>query len=130
MPPLTDDRPTHLRRRATEGASFGQPAQLIRPGGSRDNTGQWVPTEPEPETLTLATLPAASLSERRQRELTEGGVQIDAARAFWTSTRIVPISADSAGDIIVYNGDRWRIRLAVAWSTDLYEGIGVRQENQ
>ena len=123
-------RPAHLRTRATQGSSFGQAAQLIRPTGHRDSTGVWVPDAETALDITLATLPAVTLNEQRRRELTEGGIQLDAGRVFWTATEIRPVSATSAGDIIVYAGERYRLRTVDVWSSDLWEAIGVRQENQ
>ena len=119
-------RPPHLRQRPITGRAFGKPATLIRTGGSWAD-GVWVETE-TPSAIFCATAPVEAV-DPRARQLTEGGVQLDAARLFWTAEELQPQRDDSAGDLIVYGGQRYRVRETQPWE-GFWEALAVRQEGQ
>ena len=123
------ERPAHLQRRQITGEAFGEPATLLRTTGSVNEHGEYTEAEAPPEAITCATAPGTTLSEVRARQLTESGVQLDAARLFWSAERLDPVTNDAGGDIIVYKGERFRVHSSQPWG-DFWEAVGVRQEGQ
>ena len=110
--------------------AFGEAAALVRVTGSRDANGEWSETETS-TAITCATAPA-SPAHARVREIIEGGVQLDAIRMFWLAEDVTvqdDSAAQSAGDIIVYAGERYRARATQRWRR-YSEAIGVRIEAQ
>lgn len=122
-------RPAHLRRRQVNGQAFGEAATLIRTQGAFQN-GVWTEAE-TPQDISCATAPMSG-TDARAAELTEGGVQLSAVRLFWLSERVVPASDNppSAGDLIVYKAERFRVRGVAPWEDDFFEAVGVRQDDQ
>ena len=101
---------------------------LVRTGGSRDTTGRWTETETE-TAITAATAPP-DRRDPRVRDITEGGIQLDALRRFFTAEEVRPaVNDETSGDILVYRGERWRVMQTAPWG-DYFDTIAVRQENQ
>ena len=121
-------RPAHLTRRQIGGRAFGERADLVRTMGMRNHFGVFE----DVETITpidCATAPPDRRDER-VRVLTEGGIQLDALRTFWTVDDIqTSVDDTSAGDIIAYNGERWRARMTARWG-GFSDTLGVRIEGQ
>ena len=84
-----------------------------------------------PTDTTCSTAPASSNNaDPRVRLLTEGGVQLDALRQFWTSEELTPaLAGSSAGDILIWGSQRWRVRSTGRWGS-FSDTIGERMENQ
>ena len=120
-------RPAALTRRQVTGRAFAEAVTLIRTTGTRDATGRWAETETETE-IRAATYPP-DRRDPRIRELTEGGVQLNALRRFFTAEEVRAAANDTSGDIIVYGGERWRVRLTAPWGR-YFDSIAVRQEDQ
>ena len=117
-----------LTNRQITGRAFGTPVTLVQTSGSRDSTGRWTATETE-TTITAATAPP-DRRDPRVRAITEGGIQLDALRRFFTTIEVRPAAnAETSGDIIVYAGERWRIMQTAPWG-DYFDSIAVRQEDQ
>lgn len=120
------ERPAHLVERQIRGRAFGNTATLIRTAGSRNSYGEYSETETE-SAITCATAP---LSDRaRARLSTQGGVQLDGALTFWTVEDIQPTSSAASGDLIVYDGNRYRIVATQRWG-GFSQSDAVRQEGQ
>ena len=62
--------------------------------------------------------------------VSEAGVALSDARFIWTSTPVAAQSSTSAGDIIIWDGDRYRVHSAAKWDDLLYWVIAVREEGQ
>lgn len=121
-------RPAALRDRQLTGRAFAVPFVLIRVDGSFDTDGRWVPTETRAD-ITGATYPP-DRRDARVREITEGGIQLDALRRFLTLEKVRPAGNDKTpGDIIEYGGERWRVRMTAPWGR-FFDTIAVRQEDQ
>ena len=130
-------RPPHLVSRQMGGRAFSEPLVILRTSGARDKTGEWTETETREET-TCATAPAGTSgsSGGRVRQLMEGGVRLDAMRDFWTVEDLRPAveeasdgTGGSAGDIVVFEGERYRIDSTARWG-GFSESLGIRQEGQ
>ena len=121
-------RPNHLAQRQVVGRAFSEKLTLIRTVGSRNNVGEY--SEVEQLFPTVCATAPVSGNDARVRLLTEGGVQLDMMRVFWTVQDLDPVvEGHSAGDIVEFEGDRFRIRLTQRWGS-FSESIGVRQEGQ
>lgn len=119
-----------VRRRLEVSRYFGCPATLVRVMGDFDpNTG--APVETETETaIRCATAPATG-DDARVRVLTEGGVQLDSMRRFWTVEPVEPVVEDGGpGDVLIYDGERYRARVVDRWGPGAFEVLAVRQEGQ
>ena len=116
-------RPTHLSQRQVRGRAFSERVVIQHIIGEHNVFGE--PSESvdrEAETL-CATAPASagSNADARVREITEGGVLLEAIRYFWTVEDVHPVAYDEGpGDIMVYAGERWRVQ-----STQRWGGISV-----
>lgn len=121
-------RPQHLVDRQIA-HTFAEDATLIRSRGSYDENGEWV-EDPETETaIKVATSPVSSNSERA-RQAAADGIRLDSLRLFWTRESLDPaIDDESAGDIVVYDGERYRISESARWG-GFSESVGQRQEGQ
>ena len=121
-------RPEPLTNRQITGRAFGVPVTLIRTGGSWDTTGRWTETETETE-IVAATAPP-DRRDPRVRAITEGGIQLDALRRFFTVEEVrVAANDQTSGDIIVHEGERWRVMQTAPWG-GYFDTIAVRQEDQ
>ena len=121
-------RPTHLAQRQVVGRAFSEKLTLIRTVGARNSFGEY--TESEQLIPTVCATAPASGNDARVRLLTEGGVQLDALRLFWTTQDLNPVVKDhSAGDIVEFDGERYRIKLTQRWGS-FSESVGVREEGQ
>lgn len=121
-------RPAHLRQRQVRGRAFSTTASLVRTTGAYDANGEYAETEAAPVSITCSTVPVTA-GDPRARLLTEGGVQLDAARIFWLSESVQPVTDDAAGDILVYDGERYRVKETQPWGP-FWEVLGLRQEGQ
>ena len=122
-------RPSHLRTRQLRGVAFGEPATLVRVTGSRDDDhGEYSETETSTE-IVCASAPVTGVDEERRRLLSEAGVQLDAGRLFWLVETPDPVTTTHGGDIIVYEGERWRVSEAQRWG-NFSEVLGIRIEPQ
>ncbi len=123
-------RPQHLVRRQISGRVFSEPVTILRPQGSRNEFGEYNEIDTRMETL-CATAPASGVSQEAVlRELTEGGVQLDSIRVFWTVEDLNPvIEGYDSGDKLIYLGERYRVHLTQRWG-GFSETIGKREEAQ
>ena len=120
-------RPPHLIKRTIQGRAFSEILTIIRVVGERDRYGEYHEVETATETL-CATAPMDS-RDPRAREITEGGILLSAIRRFWTIEILPTVSeGNSAGDIVEYLGERWRVSESQRWG-DFSESVG-RQEAQ
>lgn len=134
-------RPVHLQRRRIRRFGKGKVGngvvRLLRDAGAYDDDGKWVDMPETPRDIRANTQPFVSAKDSgRARELVEAGVQLDAARLFWTEEPLQPVvpadengDGGSAGDVLVWDNQRWRIRSTLRWSY-YSESIGVREECQ
>ena len=121
-------RPAHLTRRQIGGRAFGERADLIRTVGMRNEYGEFESTETSTP-IDCATSPPERRDDR-VRVLTEGGVQLDALRAFWTVEDVITSVDDTnPGDIILFANERWRARMTERWG-GFSDTLGVRIEGQ
>lgn len=120
-------RPRHLTRRQTEGRAFSEPVTLVRTSGAYV-AGRWTENEPTTTELRCATAPMES-GDARARSYTEAGVQLDALRLFWHADDVNPVSDTSAGDILDYQGTRYRVQGTQRWG-GFSETVGQRIEGQ
>ena len=121
-------RPAHLIRRQIGGRAFGERADLIRTVGMRNEYGEFESTETSTP-IDCATSPPERRDDR-VRVLTEGGVQLDALRAFWTVEDVLTSLDDTnPGDIILFANERWRARMTARWG-GFSDTLGVRVEGQ
>ena len=122
-------RPQHLVRRQISGRVFSEPLTIVRSHGARNAFGEYVERETTLETL-CATAPVAGVSQDIIRELTQGGVQLDAIRVFWTVEDLNPVvEGRDAGDKLVYLGERYRVHLTQRWG-GFSETVCKREEGQ
>ena len=105
-----------------------QPAVRIARLGHRDEHGEWRTTETETP-IEAVTAPAGGRAGGRIRELTEAGVQLEAIRQFWTTSDLTPADENTAGDHIMWGGERWQIEGVDRWG-DFLEATAVRREQQ
>ena len=121
-------RPSHLVHRQVSGRAFGEEAQLLRVTGQRNDYWEYQESTNQVDIMCATAPPTAG--DPRVRVLMEGGVQLEAMRMFWTAENLEPVQEDGgAGDIVIYAGERWRIRSTQRWG-GFSESIGVRQEGQ
>ena len=121
-------RQSRIRRQVT-GRAFSEPATIINGGGAYDDTGRWQPGAETRTDIRCATAPPER-SDPRVRELTEGGVQLDALRRFFTIDDLQPASNETtSGDFIEYEGERWRVDRTGRWG-GLSDSLAVRVEDQ
>ena len=120
-------RPTHLSQRQVRGRAFSERVTIQHIIGEHNVFGK-PSTAIERETETLcATAPAAASSsaDARVREITEGGVLLEAIRYFWTVEDVHPVAYDEGpGDILVYAGERWRVQSTQPLGRDFGVGCG------
>lgn len=120
-------RPEHLTSRTIE-TSFGEPSTLIRTEGSWNDDGDWVESEPVRTAIEISTQPVSG-SDARVRKLLEEGERLEGMRIAKSLIRLVPLSQGTAGDILLYDGETWRVRNVKRWRT-YDEALIVRQEEQ
>ena len=126
------ERPTHLSTRQIQGRAFSELAALIRTTGMFNQYGEFTDTETQSDIIT-SSQPVTTGNDARVRELTEGGVQLNSLRIFYTVEDLNPVTeGESSGDIIVYpraNGERYRVMGTKRWP-GYSESIGQRMEAQ
>ena len=125
---MSIQRPTHLTNRQIRGRMFGEPATLLTVTTSVNDFGESADSE-APAPITCATAPPPGKEDARVRQLIEGGVALEAMRLFWTVETPRSVADDSAGDIIVFEGERFRVRSVAPWG-GFSESVGVRLEGQ
>ena len=122
------NRQPHLQHRQVQGRAFSEPVQIVRTGGHYV-LGTYSETESTPTDTLCSTAPATA-NDARVRQLTEGGVQLEALRRFWTEQELTPaLAGTSTGDVLIWGGQRWRVRSTSAWGS-FSDTIGERMENQ
>ena len=130
---MSIQRPQHLVRRQVQGRMFGEAAQLVTVRTEVNQFGEASSTETMVD-VTLATAPV-SAGDARVRQLAEGGVELSSMRMFWLAETPRPVVyedvnvAGSVGDVIVYSGERYRVRVVANWG-GYVEVIAVRLEDQ
>ena len=107
-------RPTHLTNRQIRGRAFGEAATLVTVTTTVNDFGEPVQAEVE-AAITCATAPPPGVNDSRIRQLQEAGIALSAMRMFWTVEQPRPVANDSAGDIIVYGGERFRVHSVAPW---------------
>ena len=125
---MSIQRPTHLVQRQAIGRAFGESAQLVTVTTSVNDFGEPTTTETS-AAITCATAPPPGKDDARVRQLMEGGIALEAMRLFWTVETPRSVADDSAGDIIVFEGERFRVHSVAPWG-GFSESVGVRQEGQ
>ena len=125
---MSIQRPTHLVQRQSVGMAFGEDATLITVLTGVNDFGEPTSTETSAP-ITCATAPPSTKDDPRVRKLMEGGVAFEALRLFWTVETPRPVADDSAGDIIVFGGERFRVHSVAPWGRGS-ECVGVRIEGQ
>ena len=107
-----------------------EPAVMVRSEATKNRIGELSVTETETE-ITCATHPPSS-GDPRVREIMEGGIKLEAMRSFWTVEDLDPVRygpGGSAGAVIVYEGERWRVSGTKRWY-GFSEHLCVRIEDQ
>ena len=117
-----------IGRRLRVSRYFGCPAILVRITGDFNDRGEYEETETE-TVIKCATAPATG-DDARVRVLTEGGVRLDGMRRFWLTEAVEPVGDDTAGDVIEYDGERFRAHVVERWGPEAFEVLAVRQEGQ
>ena len=125
---MSIQRPAHIVNRQSRGRAFGESATLVTVTTGVNDFGEPVQIETL-AAITCATAPPSTKDDSRVRQLMEGGIALSAMRMFWTVEQPRPVADDSAGDIIVFNGERFRVHSVAPWG-GFSECIGVRQEGQ
>ena len=122
-------RPTHLDVRQIRGRAFSEPLTIQHTQAEFNVYGE--PSESvEAESVTLcATAPPTGREDARVRVIMEGGVQLDAIRIFWTVETLHSVGDHGPGDILIFEGERWRVHGTQRWQ-GFSESIAVRQEGQ
>ena len=112
------------------GQAFGENAtRLSFSGGARNTSGEWVDGAPREEAIRCASAPMTTQDEARLRELGVDGITLAGGRRFWTTTTLVSVDGESAGDLIVYDSERWRVVSVQRWE-GFVEAYAQRQEPQ
>ena len=119
------DRPDHLDTRQVSGRTFSEEIQLYRSTGTRNEHGEWTDSETSEEIKASVAPPNAG--DSRVRELMQGGVDLSDMRLFWTATELQPQTDNSAGDVLLYKNERFRVMKVSSWGT-FTEALAVRQE--
>ena len=123
-------RPEHLAHRQVVGRAFGEDATIVTVTTTVNDFGEPIQAEAT-QAITCATAPP-SAGDPRIRALFEGGVALEAMRLFWmvdTPRAAVDGENGSAGDIIVFARERFRVHSVAPWGR-FYEVLGVRIEGQ
>ena len=110
-------RPLSVRSRIT-GATFGTSATLIREGvGSRNEFGEWVPGAAVKTPIRVTAQPPGGPKTwtQFQRYVEEGGIRLSGAIVFWTVTPLQAAGDGTVGDVILYDGTRYRVRVVERW---------------
>ena len=98
-------RPTHLDERQMRGRAFSEPLTILHIEAEWNVYGE-AQTSVEKRTETLcATAPPTGREDARVRVVTEGGVQLDAIRIFWTVETLHPVGDHGSGDILIFPVD-------------------------
>ena len=113
---------------------FAEKAKLIRQGpGHRDERGRWAPGDEEPpEEVSVVTAPPSSAA---MRDVLPEGARLSETRTFWIDgDNLKPMRAGAnatEGDVIVYEGFRYRVRHVEEWTKEGFvEALGVREDGQ
>ena len=118
------DRPTYLENRQIQGRAFSEPLTIRRTQVTRNAYG-----EHDEEFAVIQTL-CATHPVNRLREKMQGGVELEEDRVFYTVEELHPVvESSSAGDIVVYKNETYRINSTQNWGT-YSESLGKRQEGQ
>lgn len=122
-------RPVHIQQRSIRGRTFSERVTIIRTIGEFNVYGEYHESTMETETLCATATPITLANPARLRVITEGGLVLSASRVFWTIETLEPVSDSSAGDILLYMGERWRVRETNRWF-GFNESVAERQEGQ
>ena len=121
-------RPDHLQTRPFLKHRFGEDAQLISVTTTLNDFGETSTSETTID-ICCATAPPSN-GDPRVRRITEGGVPLEALRLFWMEEEPRAAGRDeTAGDIIVFNSERWRVTEVQRWG-GFNEVLATRLENQ
>ena len=103
---------------------------LLRPRGAYNDDGEWVVESSTQVPIMVSTVPVSgnARGDGLIRRLLEGGVQLDATRLFFTVEDLVPTDGDTAGDFLLYRGQRWRVRQSQRFA-HYSESLCVRVED-
>ena len=110
-------RPVHLSQRQVRGRAFSERVTIQHVIGEHNVFGEYSTATRETETL-CATAPATGTgaADARVREITEGGVLLEAIRFFWLIEDVHSVAYDEGpGDILIYAGERWRVKSTQRW---------------
>ena len=122
-------RPTHLSQRQVRGRAFSERVTIQHIIGEWNVYGQYSTATRETKTL-CATAPPTTASDARVREITEGGILLEAIRFVWTVEELHSVSYDEGpGDIVIYQGEKWRVQNTQRWG-GFSESVVVRIEDQ
>ena len=121
-------RPTHLDERQMRGRAFSEPLTIQHTQAEFNVYGEDTESV-EAESVTLCATAPPTAQDARVRQLMEGGVQLNAMRFFWTVETVHPVGDHGPGDILIFEGERWRVHSTQRWGA-FSESIGVRQEGQ
>ena len=123
------NRPAHLQKRQIT-RTFAEDGRLLRPAaGTRNEYGEWSDGTYAESDVKLSTVPVTQLGMARRRQVTEAGIRLDASRVFWTAETVHVAEEYTAGDLIEYEGERWRVSIVQRWG-HFFDAIGVREEPQ
>ena len=126
---MATQRPQHLTRRQVQGRAFGQAATLLTVTTTVNQFGEPGSTETQQDILCDTSPPSRGDSEVRL--LAEGGIAFGSMRKFHLVEDVRPVgySADTEGDIIAYEGERFRVHSVERWG-GFNAVLGVRIEGQ
>ena len=118
-------RPAFLAQRTIQGRRFSENVTLVRTSGFRNEDQDWRGSG-QTANIRCATAPMPG-EDDMARLLEDGGVRLEDTRLFWTREELVPASLFSAGDILVFEGERFRVAATDRWG-QVSESVGIRQD--
>ena len=118
--------------RPISASRWAEPATLIQQTPGDDNQyGEWMSGE---EVSTPLRLVSAPPSMAIRRDVLPEGARLTDWRTFWLEPAAKPLrvgAGQTDGDVIVYEGLRYRLRHVNDWTPDgCIEALGVREEGQ
>ena len=117
-------RPAHLSARQATGRAFSETARLERATTEWDDDSGEHRTVYDGADLRCSTAPPGA-----GRDQTEAGVGAEGLRTFWLDRPATAASLAGPGDVIVWQGQRWRVAEIDDWGAFI-EARAVRQEPQ
>ena len=124
------DRPPGYDTRQVGGYAFGESAVLIREAsGSRNEYGEWIAGAASEREIEVGSEPPFKEDFSRHRITEEGGLRLHDMRNFFIGEALHPAGRDTIGDILRYDGERYRVMSIQAWGSH-WEAIAERIEPQ